>query len=141
MRPDCFHALALAVLLVGCGRATEIGGIYVNQDGLGTLFPCDDARIKFSVQDSALQARYRSVTSGYEPVFVRLRARKSRSGSPKGGGQRHLRVQEILEIRARTQAECPDVAHPIPSQLSTPERGSLTRLKLTAPYCCGGFHL
>jgi hypothetical protein len=120
MRPDLYPALALAVLLVGCGRSSEIRGIYVNQDGAGTLFPCDDARIAFSVQDSALQARYRSLTSGYEPVFVRLRARKSRSGSPKGGGQRHLRVQEILEIRARAQAECPDVAHPIPPQLSTP---------------------
>jgi hypothetical protein len=120
MRPELYRALGLIALLAGCDRASEIRGIYVNQDGVGTLFPCDDARIAFSVQDSALQARYRSLTSGYEPVFVRLRARKSRSGSPKGGGKRHLRVQEILEIRARAQAECPDVAHPIPSQLSTP---------------------
>ena len=120
MRSDLYLAFALAALLNGCGGPSEIRGIYVNQDGAGTLFPCDDARIKISVQDSALQARYRSLTSGYEPVFVRLRGTKSRSGSPKGGGQRHLQVQEILEVRARAQGECPDVAQPIPQRLSTP---------------------
>ena len=120
MRPDLYRTLALAALVVGCGRSSEIRGIYVNQDGAGTLFPCDDARTKFSVQDSALEARYRSLTSGYQPIFVRLRATKSRSGSPKGGGQRHLRVQEILEVRLRDQGECPHVAQPIPQRLSAP---------------------
>ena len=120
MRPDLYYALALAALLVGCGRSSEIRGIYVNQDGVGTLFPCDDARTKFSVQDSALQAQYRSLTTGYEPVFVRLRGTKSRTGSPKGGGQRHVRVQEILEVRARAPGDCPNTAQPIPQRLSAP---------------------
>ena len=120
MRLHLYGVLVFAALLVGCGRSSEIRGIYVNQDGAGTLFPCDDARIKFSVQDSALQARYRSLTSGYEAVFVRLRGTKSRSGSPKGGGQRHVRVQEILEVRERTQEDCPNVAQHIPQRLSAP---------------------
>jgi hypothetical protein len=84
------------------------------------LFPCDDAKIRLVVQDSALAAEYRSRTAALEPLFVRLRGIERRSGSPKGGGQRHFHVQQILEMRARVSGECPGVAQPIAPLLSTP---------------------
>jgi hypothetical protein len=84
------------------------------------VFPCDDPEIRLVVQDSALEYRYRSMAAAREPLFVRLRGIKTRTGSPKGGGQRHLQVQLVLEMRARASGECPGVAEPIAPLLSTP---------------------
>ena len=94
----------------------EMSGIYISQAGVGALFPCGDAGIRFVVQDSALGARADAV----QPAFVRLRGVKSRSGSPKGGGQRHFQVQQILEVRERANGECPGVGPSIAPLLSTP---------------------
>ena len=112
----CSTALAIAAVLGACSPSEEMSGIYISQAGVGALFPCDDARIRFVVQDSALDAR----ADAAHPAFVRLRGVKSRSGSPKGGGQRHFQVQQILEVRERASGECPGVAPSIAPLLSTP---------------------
>ena len=71
----------LSVALTACHRPTEVSGVYVNQDGTGTLFPCDDAKIAMIVQDTALVMRYRGIAKTNEPVFVRLRGVKGHEGS------------------------------------------------------------
>jgi hypothetical protein len=111
--------VCLAVVLMACHRPAEVRGLYINQDGMGMLFPCDDARIRLVVQDTALEVRYWSMVSAHEPLFVRLRGIKSRSGGPKGGGQRFFEVQGILEVRPRASGECPGVAQPIAPLLPT----------------------
>ena len=105
--------LALLLVVGGCHRPTEVQGLYVSQDGLGAFFPCDDPKMRMVVNDPALDARYRSLASVHEPLFVRLRGIKGHSGSPKGGGQHLFEVQEIREVRARTSGECPGVAQSI----------------------------
>ena len=110
-------ALVCTAVLLGCHRPTEVHGLYINQDGSGMFFPCDDPNILVVVQDSALEARYWSTVAAHEPVFVRLRGIKGHSGGPKGGGQRFLEVQQILEVRARARGECPGVAQPIAPML------------------------
>ena len=112
--------IMLSVLLVACQRPREVRGLYVSQDGSGMVFPCDDPTARLVVQDSVLDHQYRSMTAGREPLFVRVRGTKSRTGSPKGGGQQHLRIQQVLEMRARASGECPGVAQPIAPLLSTP---------------------
>jgi len=112
----CQRTLATVAVLAACRPSEEMSGIYVSQGGVGALFPCDDARIRFVIQDSVLNAR----TGALQPVFVRLRGVKSRTGSPKGGGQRHFRVQQILEVRERAIGECPGVAPSVAPVLSTP---------------------
>jgi hypothetical protein len=111
--------LMAAAMLIGCRGSTEIQGLYVRQNAGGILFPCDDAKARVLVQDTVLEDRYGSIAAAREPVFVRLRGIASRTGSPKGGGQRHFAVQEILEVRARASGECPGVAGPVPTELST----------------------
>jgi hypothetical protein len=111
--------VSLPVVLIACHRPAEVRGLYINHDGMGMLFPCDDARIRLVVQDSALEARYWLMVSDHEPLFVRLRGIKSRSGGPKGGGQSFFEVQGILEVRARASGECPGVAQPIAPLLPT----------------------
>lgn len=105
-------ALVLSVVLVACHRPTEVRGLYINRDGSGTFFPCDDSKITVVVQDSALEARYRTTATANEPVFVRLRGIQGHAGSIYGG-QRFFEVQRILEVRARASGECPGVAQPI----------------------------
>ena len=107
-----FHAIVLLLPLIACHRPTEVSGVYVNQDGTGTLFPCDDAKIAMIVKDSALVTRYRTIAQHSEPVFVRLRGVKGHEGSIYGG-QRFFDVQRILEVRPRAPGECPGVAQPI----------------------------
>jgi len=88
--------------------------LYVNQDGAGSFFPCDDPQTVIAVQDSALESRYhRTATLPYQAVFVRLRGVNGHSGSIYGG-QRLFEVQQILEVRARASGECPRVAQPAP---------------------------
>jgi hypothetical protein len=112
--------VAFSAVLAACRPSTEMSGIYINQSGAGVLFPCDDAKIKFVVQDSALEAQYRSTATALQPVFVRLRGVKTRTGSPKGGGQRLFHVRQILEVRGRASGECPGVAQSVAPLLSTP---------------------
>ena len=103
----------LALCCVACHRPTEVHGLYITQDSLGSFFPCDNPRMRVVVKDPALDTRYRSVASAHEPVFVRLRGVKGHSGGPKGGGQYLFEVQQILEVRARGTDECPGVAQSI----------------------------
>lgn len=112
-----YGALVCTAVLLGCHRPTEVQGLYINQDGSGVFFPCDDPKTLVVVQDSALEARYRSTVAAHEPVFVRLRGIRGHSGGAKGGGQRFLDVQQILEVRARASGECPGVAQPIAPML------------------------
>jgi hypothetical protein len=114
-----FTVLLGCVLLVACHRPTEIRGIYVNADSMGTLFPCDDPKISITVRDSALATRYRTTAVANKPVFVRLRGVNGHSGSIYYG-QRYFQVQQILEVRPRAAGECPGVAAPIAPFL--PER-------------------
>ena len=114
------RAVVLTTVLGGCRPSIEMSGIYINQNGAGMVFPCDDAKARFVVQDSALETQYRSQVAALQPAFVRLRGVKSRTGSPKGGGQRHFRVQQILEIRTRASGECPGVAESVAPLLSSP---------------------
>jgi hypothetical protein len=94
-----------------------MAGIYVNADGSGTFFPCDSANVMLMVPDSGLAVQYRAVaTTPREPLFVRLRGVKRRSGSIYDG-RRWFQVQQILEIRPRASGECPNVAHPVSTVL------------------------
>ena len=111
------RASLLAVFLTACHRPSDVQGLYVNQDGSGTFFPCNDPAVQMVVQDSALERRYHTAVTPGAAAFVRLRGVKGHSGSIYGG-QRLLTVQQILEIRPRTVADCPDVAHPVGSVLS-----------------------
>ena len=104
-------AASLALACVACHGPSEIGGIYVSASGPAMLFPCDSANVAFLVPDSGIAAQYRAVAaSPGEPLFVRLRGVKRRSGSIYDG-RRWLQVQQVLEIRARASGECPKVAH------------------------------
>ncbi len=103
---------------VACHRPTEVRGVYLTRDGSGVLFPCDDSRRVVDVPDSALAARYHSVATAHEPLFVRLRGIKGHAGSPKGSPRYYFLVHEILEIRVRASSDCPDVAQPITPLLS-----------------------
>jgi len=104
-------AAVLAVAFVACHRPSEMGGVYVSGDGSGMFFPCDSANVAFIVPDSGIATRYRAVVaSPGEPVFVRLRGVKRRSGSIYDG-RRWFQIQQILELRARASGECPRVAH------------------------------
>jgi hypothetical protein len=113
MNRSLSSTLALLSVLTGCHRPTEVHGLYISQDSLGAFFPCDDPKMRVVVKDAALDARYRSLASVHEPLFVRLRGIKGHSGSPKGGGQYLFEVQQILEVRARASGECPGVAQSI----------------------------
>src|SRR2546430_7048735 len=97
--------VVIASLLAACERSIEVRGIYVNDDGAGALVPCDQPKTLLSVSDSGLASRYRlQATKPYEPVYVRLRGVRADSGSIYGGNH-HLRVGQILEVRARGRSE------------------------------------
>lgn len=112
------RVLLLGVLVAACHRESEVQGVYMAQGGSGVLFPCDEDKVRV-VRDSALQVRYNVETRGNEPVFVRLRGIKGRSGSPKGGGQWWFLVREVIEVRPRVAGDCPGVAPKIGPLLPT----------------------
>jgi len=68
-----FAVVLVCLLFVACHRASEVRGMYVNDDSSGTLFPCGDPKVAIAVPDSALTARYRATVVANKPVFVRLR--------------------------------------------------------------------
>ncbi|MGH8193777.1 MAG: hypothetical protein ACREQ8_05150, partial [Woeseiaceae bacterium] len=104
------HLMVLTVVVAACHRPTEIRGVYLNHEGSGVLFPCDNPQRLVRVADSVLAARYHSVVSGTEPAFVRLRGIKGHAGSPKGGPTYYFLVHDVLEIRLRTKSDCPGIA-------------------------------
>src|SRR2546427_1248843 len=63
--------VAIAGLLVACGRPIDVRGLYVNDDGAGALVPCDQPKTLLTVTDSGLATRYRrEATKPNEPLFV-----------------------------------------------------------------------
>ncbi len=110
-----FPLAVITALVVACGRSVELRGLYAHDDGAGALLPCDQPTILLHVGDSALAARYRrEATRPYEVLFVRLRGVRADSGSIHGGPH-YFRVGQILEMRARQQGECPNVARSVSS--------------------------
>ncbi len=109
--------VAIAGLLVECGRPIDVRGLYVNDDGAGALVPCDQPKTLLTVTDSGLATRYRrEATKPNEPLFVHLRGVRADSGSIYGG-RHYLRVRQILEVRARGAGECPNVSSSVSSVL------------------------
>ena len=106
--------LFCGVLLAACHPQTEVRGIYVNQDSLGTLFPCTDANAALLVPDRALAARYFAALSPSQAAYVELRGYNTKSGSIYSG-RRYFVVQQIVAVRARADGECPTVAHSVTS--------------------------
>ena len=105
--------VVISGLLVACTRPVELRGLYVNHDGAGAFFPCDQAKTLLQVSDSALATSYRRMAmTPYQLLFVRLRGVRTDSGSIYGGSHYFL-VQQILEIRARRDGECPSGVTPI----------------------------
>ena len=105
------------LLLAACHKQTEVRGIYVNQDSLGTLFPCTDAHAAVIVPDRALAARYfAAVSAPSQPAYVDLRGFNTKSGSIYSG-RRYFVVQQIIDVRPRAEGECPAVAHSVTSVL------------------------
>jgi len=112
-----FRAAILVLAFTACRRPSDMNGIYVSADSAGMFFPCDSADVAFLVPDSGLAVRYRNAVSApREPLFVRLRGVKRRSGSIYDG-RRWFQVQQVLEIRPRASGECPSVAHPLSTVL------------------------
>ncbi|HEX4574639.1 MAG TPA: hypothetical protein VH158_05860 [Gemmatimonadales bacterium] len=112
--------VAIAGLVVGCQRPVEVRGLYVT-DHQGTFLACDHPKTVRKnivvVNDSALAARYRrTVTRPQQWLFVRLRGFVADSGSIYDS-QRYFLVQQILEIRAPREGECPSNAVAVPSLL------------------------
>lgn len=101
-------------LLVGCHKAVEVRGLYVQDDGTGTLFVCDHPdRIIVRVSDSALARHYRrNAARPSELLFVRVLGVAVDSGSIYSGSH-HLLVRQVLEVRRRREGECPGVATPL----------------------------
>ncbi len=109
--------VVLSGLLVACRRPIEVRGLYVNHDGAGDFFPCDQPKMILRVSDSTLATSYRrNATAPYQLLFVRLRGVRADSGSIYGGSH-HFLVRQILEIRARRSGECPSIAKPVPPTL------------------------
>jgi len=107
--PKPLSLLVISGLLVTCRRPVELRGLYVSDDGAGTLFPCDQPKTMLQVSDSALATSYRlKATKPYQLLFVRLSGVTADSGSIYGGSH-HFLVHQILEIRARRNGECPSV--------------------------------
>ncbi|OLE00125.1 MAG: hypothetical protein AUG80_03365 [Candidatus Rokubacteria bacterium 13_1_20CM_4_68_9] len=105
-------------LLIACRHPIEVRGLYANHDGAGELFPCDRPKTMLQVSDSALATSYRlNATKPHQLLFVRLRGVRADSGSIYGGSH-HFLVQQILEVRAPRNGECPGVAPPVYPALS-----------------------
>ena len=104
-------SVVLAATVVACHRSSELDGVYLSGNGSGTFFPCDSVNVAFMVPDSGLAAQsYAVAASPGDPLFVRLRGVKRRSGSIYDG-RRWFQVEQVLEIRRRASGECPKVAH------------------------------
>jgi len=115
MRP--LSLMMISVLVAACERPIEVRGLYVNDDGIGALVPCDQPKTLLTVTDSGLATRYRrEATRPYEPLFVHLRGVRADSGSIYGG-KHYLAVRQVLEVRARGAGECPNVANSASSVL------------------------
>src|SRR2546430_17511677 len=80
----------IAGVLVACERPIDVRGLYVNDDGIGALVPCDQPKTLLTVTDSGLATRYRrEAPQPQEPPLVHLRGVRAGSGSI-FGGRRHL---------------------------------------------------
>ena len=110
------HLTVLCFCIASCHRQTDVRGIYAYQNGFGTLFPCDDPNTIVYVPDSALAAQYRRVVASNRLAYVRLRGINTRSGSIYSGRPFFV-VQEILEIRAKVNEDCPKITQRISSML------------------------
>ena len=107
----------IAGVLVACERPIDVRGLYVNDDGIGALVPCDQPKTLLTVTDSGLATRYRrEATRPNEPLFVHLRGVRADSGSIYGG-KHYLAVRQVVEVRARGVGECPNVANSASSVL------------------------
>ncbi len=112
--------VVLLVALVACRRPVDVRGLYTARDHHGSFVPCDHPDTVFSVTDTALAATYhRAATTPHQWLFVRLRAVQSDSGSIYSGSH-YLRVQHVLEIRARGPGECPKITEPTPLSVAAP---------------------
>ena len=135
--------VVISGLLVACRRPIEVRGLYVSDDGSGAFFPCDQPNMILQVSDSALATSYRlKATQPYQLLFVRLRGVRADSGSIYGGSH-HFLVQQILEIRARRNGECPSIAHPVPPTLllsvtGLPNKGVKLTVRSRDPSCDAG---
>jgi len=110
--------VVISGLLIACRHPIQVRGLYANHDGAGELFPCDRPKTMLQVSDSALATSYRlNATKPYQLLFVRLRGVRADSGSIYGGSH-HFLVQQILEVRAPRNGECPGVAPPVYPALS-----------------------
>lgn len=108
--------LLAGAALTACHPTTEVRGIYVNQDSLGTLFPCTDANAAVLVPDRALATRYFAAVKPSGAAYVDLRGFATKSGSIYSG-RRYFVVQQVVAVRPRAAGECPQVAHPVSSVL------------------------
>lgn len=105
---------AISALLVACHPTVDVTGLYVAYDGTGALVRCDEPDKIVYVNDSALAATYRhEATQPYQRMFVRLRGVRADSGSIYGGAH-YFVVQRVLELRARTSEDCPQVTKAVP---------------------------
>src|SRR2546427_3176963 len=78
--------VAIAGLLVACGRPIDVRGLYVNDDGAGALVPCDQPKTLLTVTDSGLATRYRrAAPQPHEPRFVHFRGVRGGPGSHYSG--------------------------------------------------------
>src|SRR5258706_680494 len=60
--------LVLVTVLIGCHRPTEVGGMYLNYGGKGTLFPFDNSRLVVDQLSSGLTARQHALPHMHYPV-------------------------------------------------------------------------
>ena len=106
-------AAVFLVVLVACRGPADVRGLYIADDHRSSFVPCEHPDTIFTVNDSALAATYGRVAgAGHQWLFVRLRAVPSDSGSIYSGSH-YLRVQHVLEIRARAAGECPKIGDPM----------------------------
>lgn len=102
-----------AVLLLACHPTIDVAGIYVADHDEGAFFPCDDPKAILRVPDTALAARYRLLPgAAQQPAYAHLRGVRSHAGSVYGGPQ-YFVVQQVIELRARREGECPRVGLPV----------------------------
>jgi hypothetical protein len=111
------HLALLSLFIAACHRVTEVRGLYAYQSGVGTFFPCDDPNTMVYVPDTVLAARYRAVVDSSGIAFVRLRGISTRSGSIYSG-RPYFIVQQVLEIRARGNEDCPKITRRVLSVLA-----------------------
>ncbi len=115
-------AAVILVVLASCRGPVDVRGLYIADDHRSSFVPCEHPDTIFTVNDSALAATYGRVAGASRDwLFVRLRAVPSDSGSIYSGSH-YLRVQHVLEIRARAAGECPKIGNPIVLTSAAPIR-------------------